>query len=204
MAKKKRKGYLPKNHTKERRDYIDYDYINKLSEEDKEWLSRFTDEEYGASFEVNPIFVKYADLNEEFKEKVQNNTLYYGEFVQIYKNKDQKNLDLRKLRSITQYYMKNDGSLTKDPSYRYSKNNISNPNDRTRMNRKVKDMRNDLWNVGLKDEVSTTPESFNNTNVGRKATEHHELDEREYDLSYEDYIIFQEDLEIQDDIDSKD
>ena len=46
MTKKKREGYRPEKHTRERREYIDYDYFRKLNDEEREWLSRFTDEEY--------------------------------------------------------------------------------------------------------------------------------------------------------------
>lgn len=35
---------------KTRYELIDYDYINKLSEEEKDWLNRFTEEFVGANF----------------------------------------------------------------------------------------------------------------------------------------------------------
>jgi len=38
--------YNPKN----RRETIDYDYLNKLSEEELDWLNKFTEEYNGASF----------------------------------------------------------------------------------------------------------------------------------------------------------
>lgn len=51
---KKRKGsslkVLEKNATKLiRQEYMDYDYVDKLSSEEKQWLADFTDEYYNAS-----------------------------------------------------------------------------------------------------------------------------------------------------------
>lgn len=55
MAKKSRRsgtkhaGLHPELHPRIRRDVIDYDYLHKLSEEELEFLSKFTDEFVGAS-----------------------------------------------------------------------------------------------------------------------------------------------------------
>ena len=63
MVKKKRKnskgglrrkndeypGLDKKNHPRTRAEYIDYDFIKELSPDEKAWLSKFTDEYYGAS-----------------------------------------------------------------------------------------------------------------------------------------------------------
>jgi len=202
MAKKKREGYKPSKHTKERRQYIDYDYIHKLNDEEKEWLSRFTDEEYGSSFELNLIFIEYTDLNCEFREKVKGNIVYEDKYIQVNKNTEinQKNLDMRKMRPYKQYYRKSNGKFTTDKKYRYSNKNINNPNDRKRFNSKVKDMRNDLFNVGLKDSVNTQPESFNNTSNNKKVVQHYTLEDYDYTLSCEDMMILQEEININDDL----
>lgn len=199
---KKRKGFLSKNHTKDRRQYIDYDYIHKLSEEEKEWLSRFTDEEYGASFELNPIFVKYNELTPEHQKITKNNKLFSNVFIQIYKNtkKDQINLDLRKLRYCTKYYRNNNGEFTTDERFKYSNNNINDASSKEKrkpFNKKVKDMRNDLYGVGLKESPNLQSETFNNTNPGRHIVEHHILDTFDYELSYEDKLILMEEAELE-------
>lgn len=41
---------LPEYNLKTRFDEIDYDYIHKLSNEEKEWLNRFTEEYINAEF----------------------------------------------------------------------------------------------------------------------------------------------------------
>lgn len=42
-------GLDKKNHPRTRQEFIDYDYVDQLSDEEKIMLSKFTDEYYGAS-----------------------------------------------------------------------------------------------------------------------------------------------------------
>lgn len=47
--KAKHTGLNPKLFSKIKQQYFDYDYINELSEDEKAWLSKFTDEYLGAN-----------------------------------------------------------------------------------------------------------------------------------------------------------
>jgi len=51
LAKKQKDFALNKDkHSKVRREFIDYDYVDQLSSKDKEWLARFSREWVDASF----------------------------------------------------------------------------------------------------------------------------------------------------------
>ncbi len=60
MKKKNRRSKVkypaldPEFNLKSRSELIEADYINKLSEEEKEWLNRFNEEYVNASFNKNP------------------------------------------------------------------------------------------------------------------------------------------------------
>ncbi len=55
LARKKRNdaGALPCNYARSVREYVDWDYANKLSKEDREWLAWFGDCYYGADFRTD-------------------------------------------------------------------------------------------------------------------------------------------------------
>lgn len=46
----KNPGLKKHYHSRIRQEYFDYDYIDKLSEKEKEWLNSFTEEELAANF----------------------------------------------------------------------------------------------------------------------------------------------------------
>lgn len=137
-----KKDYLKrKNHPRQRREYVDYDYGDKLSCEDKEWLSKFTNEFYGADFQINNTFVKVKDIRKVLKElinvtqdnetgdkwvsyleKIRKNKA--SDFIQI--NNCTDNLDLRKFRSVPKYYEDENKNLTTDIKYKY-KDTIHDP-----------------------------------------------------------------------------
>lgn len=45
----------PEFNLKTRKDLIDYDYINKLTDKEKTWLNKFSEEYVGASFGKKPL-----------------------------------------------------------------------------------------------------------------------------------------------------
>lgn len=61
MAKKssKNRGLYKQNHYKYNQEYVDYDYIDKLTDEEAEWLANFSDNYYSGRFKkddaLNPI-----------------------------------------------------------------------------------------------------------------------------------------------------
>jgi hypothetical protein len=52
-GKAQKSSLKKKNYTSPNQIYIDYDYVDDLSDEEKEWLGRFTREYYGGSFEFS-------------------------------------------------------------------------------------------------------------------------------------------------------
>lgn len=48
-----------------RRDAIDYDYVDKLSEEEKQWLNNFTEEFIGGSFNKNKKQIHPDELKKD-------------------------------------------------------------------------------------------------------------------------------------------
>lgn len=50
VRKPKFAGIQPKFHKKSVQQYVDYDYTDKLSDKEKAWLAKFSDEFYGARF----------------------------------------------------------------------------------------------------------------------------------------------------------
>lgn len=50
-SKIKHPGLTPRYNSKIRQEQIDYDYIHKLSDAEKDWLNRFSEEYIGANFQ---------------------------------------------------------------------------------------------------------------------------------------------------------
>jgi len=62
VAKKRRKkaaGCFPQCHYQYSREYVDFDYVDKLSDEEAEWLANFADNYYSGRFrkedDKNPL-----------------------------------------------------------------------------------------------------------------------------------------------------
>ena len=48
-SRAKNPALKPQHNPRKNREYVDYDYVNELSEEEKDWLNAFTEEYYNAS-----------------------------------------------------------------------------------------------------------------------------------------------------------
>lgn len=92
--------YMPKV----RREYLDMDYLHKLSEKEKAWLNKFVDEELNASFKNDK-----SDLNKAKKQKKR-----------IFNQNNARN---RCLYGVTKI-----NGLLMDESYIKEEKNASNPN----------------------------------------------------------------------------
>jgi len=136
MARKKRDPLDPTKSPKQRRSYIDYDYVNKLDSESRKFLETFTDEYYGGSFKRNPAYL-----------------LENGEFVQISENKERsKNRDLRKFKNVTLYYKDGKGKFTSDTRFKYHEDIIhKSDQDKKKLYRENYHRNYDISSAQIKD-----------------------------------------------------
>jgi len=77
-SRSKHPALNPKFAPKVRKDYLDFDYLDQLSEEEKDWLNKFVDEELHASFKNDK-----RDLNRTKKDRRR-----------VYSNNNSRNRDL--------------------------------------------------------------------------------------------------------------
>lgn len=199
MVRNPEKSFSKTHNTKARRDFIDYDYLEQLSEEETKWLAQFSDEYYGAGFNINVTYAKLKDVikvckNELAKEtnpkkikkweynlkRCQEST---EEYVQIYGNKKSKNnLDLRKCRKIPLYYKLPSGNFTKSAKHKYG-NTIHNPSKHLKdCNERANASKSDLFSVQIKNE--DTDEGFSQI----------EMEESQL-LSGEEYLLTMEQID---------
>lgn len=123
MSKKKtRKSLNPMYIPKQRREYVDYDYVSKLSDEEKEFLGKFTDEFYGAGFDISPTFIKIDEETlkglKDLREREWAESQESEEYIQV------NHRDLRKYRSVVKYYKDKEDNYTTDLKYKYSDTNV--------------------------------------------------------------------------------
>lgn len=197
MSRDPKKVFSKTFNTRSRKDYIDADFLDQLTPEELEWYAKFTDEYYGASFEINPAWAKKEEVLEILekelilatKEKKCNacKVKFTGKIcpecltndwnykkkklvskiehniervnacktkkVQISGHSEPKNnIDLRKCRSIDLYYRGDKGYLTKNPEFKYSKNNVHGEDYLEDCNRRVNSNNRDLMCKGSKNE----------------------------------------------------
>lgn len=76
MAKKRRKkaaGCYPQCHYQYSREFVDFDYVDDLTDEEAEWLANFADNYYSGRFkkddEKNPIKNKKEGYNRASKQR---------------------------------------------------------------------------------------------------------------------------------------
>ena len=133
--------------TKSRRTLTDYDYLDKLNQKEKEWLARFTEEYYAASFDNNPAYMKKNELidliitqlnktkgtikHAKWQSHLERVLPLTDNYIQISENeKKSDNFDLRKFRKVDIYYINENGNYVKNKKYKYSDTNIIDPNNK--------------------------------------------------------------------------
>lgn len=72
-ARTKYPALKPELNLKTRYELIDYDYINKLSEEDKKWLNKFTEEYVNASLNAENLTENFHNTKELKKDCYRRN-----------------------------------------------------------------------------------------------------------------------------------
>lgn len=124
---------------RQRRQYMDFDYICKLNDLEKEYLSSFVSEYYGADFEINSTYIKEN-----------------GAYVQISGNVDvTKDRDLRKYRGVVKYYRDSEGNFHRSKKYKYTKKNIHSTDElRKSCNQNANSNGRDIMAIGHPAEVS--------------------------------------------------
>lgn len=142
MSRNAKKVFSKTYNTKVRRPHIDYDYLDQLSEEEIAYLAKFTDEFYGAGFEINDTYVKKQDIipviqGELAKLRVdfENNTKKIAKYehnlktiletkdkmIKIKGNSNRKNdIDLRKCQKIDKYYLTKTGKFSNNKNLKYN------------------------------------------------------------------------------------
>lgn len=133
--------FSKQHNTSSRSKHIDYDYLDQLSDTEKDWLAKFTENYYSASFDINPAFVKKEDLIKVLVDKISRTEKsgkwlsklevvknYTKKFYQVSSNLDKKlDIDLRIIKGVKIFYKKEDGRYTTSKYYKYSQNNVIDP-----------------------------------------------------------------------------
>lgn len=184
--------------TSSRRNLQDYDYVDQLSDSDKEWLAKFTENYYSASFDLNPAFVRTPELVKLVEAKLARTTSESGikkwteklelvkkhtrKFYQVSENTDKKyDIDLRIIKKVDIFYKTETGGYSTSKYYKYSENNVIDP---TR----------DLDRKACNDRSNKQSECVMGK-FGANSINDYELDTEQF--GPEDYMIFNETAEEQ-------
>ncbi len=138
--------FSKQHNTSSRRVLQDYDYLDQLSDQDKDWLARFTDNYYSASFDLNPGFVRTNELLGLIEAKLARTKTESGikkwskklelvknhtkKFYQVSENSDKnRNIDLRIIKKLNGinvdiFYKTESGGYSASKYYKYCQNNV--------------------------------------------------------------------------------
>lgn len=206
MARSPRKVFSKTYNTSNRRNSIDYDYVDSLGKDEQEWLAKFTDEYYCASFDYNDAYMT-QDLvistlinqlstsdNEKKSSRIHKQISYYANNTDVVQDlvryckvsnndNEQLNIDLRKVRKCPIFYMAN-GKLSEDRSNKYSDTNIHPESLQKACNANVESNGRDILAKECNVE-KMNGNDFSNT-----------IEEYSYsELSMEDMMILREEIE---------
>jgi hypothetical protein len=167
VARSSKKVFSLTNNIKSRRNYQDYDYLDKLSKSDKEFLAKFTDEYYSASYDLSAVFVERVKLVKflsklEQTDRVIAQVKYYSEKTEekvcINNTSKKLNVDLRRIKGLKKYFLDENGDFSTKKKYKYSDTNIHKPS-KYRADSELRDrvQKRDVMNVE-KQELSLDDE----------------------------------------------
>lgn len=71
-------GLSKQLYSKIKQEFFDIDYVNKLSEEEKEWLNNFMNGDLGANTKDNPVFEDYEEKRKCWKKNNDRNNDVYS------------------------------------------------------------------------------------------------------------------------------
>lgn len=147
MSRSVKEVFSKSHNPKSRSSHIDYDYLNKLNEADQQWLAKFTDEYYGATFDTNPAYMLKSELLDLITSKIGSTSieskkrkwiahqrrveLSKKKMIQISNcEKKSDNIDLRSCRRYNVYYKDLEGNYTTSERFKYASTNVNEVGDR--------------------------------------------------------------------------
>lgn len=105
----------PKLNLKTRADLLDYDYIDQLSEKDKQWLNDFSNEYVNADFKthleegrkrIHPKRKAEHEKNKHLKKLIVDFLIHIKQFIQILNNSQITNTSRSKFKKTTNKFKK--------------------------------------------------------------------------------------------------